>query len=273
MNEVMNKNNARPRPPDLNDLNNKIDLYIVDYPAKLAKKDFISFMGNPEDKDLEKPNMPIRKFDNWLRTGVRKYGCDGTVYRSKRVLNHRISILGKDCDRNTKENLRPVHDEHALPVNLRSKILYNKNKKEDLSFNEICEFIFLTQVTVCVTEKAALDQEGVCDNDSLSKPRKIGKRSIKWREDHPNIESNYRKGRPFNGPFQVSFINLDGNPISFDEIPVFSRYIGTDIEINRYDEEIDGFKSVNVHNYKMKDHFEYMRNMYPEVLEKIEGLN
>ena len=124
-----------------------------------------------------------------------------------------------------------------------------------------------------MTEKAALDQEGVCDNDSLSKPRKIGKRSIKWREDHPNIESNYRKGRPFNGPFQVSFINLDGNPISFDEIPVFSRYIGTDIEINRYDEEIDGFKSVNVHNYKMKDHFEYMRNMYPEVLEKIEGLN
>jgi len=38
MNETMNKNNARPRPPDLNDLNNKIDLYIVDYPAKLAKK-------------------------------------------------------------------------------------------------------------------------------------------------------------------------------------------------------------------------------------------
>jgi len=28
-----------------------------------------------------------------------------------------------------------------------------------------------------------------------------------------------------------------------------------------------------VHNYKMKDHFEYMRNMYPEALEKIEGLN
>ena len=54
---------------------------------------------------------------------------------SKRVLNHRISILGKeDCDRNTKENpqgkkkLRPIHDEHAFPVNLRSKILYYKNK-------------------------------------------------------------------------------------------------------------------------------------------------
>ena len=281
MNGAMNKNNARPRPPDLNDLNNKIETYIGDYPAKLAKKDFISFMGNPEDKDLEKPNMPIRKFDNWLRTGVRTYGCDGTVYRSKRVLNHRISILGKEnCDRNTKENpqgkkeLRPVHDEHAFPVNLRSKILYNKNKREVLSFNEICEFIFLTQAVVCVTARAALDQEGKCDKDSLSKPRKIGQRSKKtWGEKHPNIKHTFKTAKTFNDPLQVFFFDLDGNPISFDEIPVFSRYIGTDIEISRYNEETDGFKSVNVHNYKMKDHFEYMRNMYPEALEKIRGLN
>ena len=279
MNEAMNKNNAKPRRPDLNDLRNKIDSQLGDYLVKLAKKKFINFKGRSEDKSGS--DMPIRKFDNWLRTGV-QYGCDGTVYRSKRVLNHQSSILGKEnCDRNTKENpqggkqLRPVHDEHALPVNLRSKILYNKNKREILSFNEICEFIFLTQVTVCVTEKAALDQEGICDNDSLSKPRKIGQRSkkYKWRDEHPNIELNYIKRKPFNDPLQVSFFDLDGNPISFNEILVFSRYFGTDIAISRYDEETDDFKLLDMHNYKMKDHLEYMRNMYPEALEKIRGLN
>ena len=279
MNEAMNKNNAKPRRPDLNDLRNKIDSQLGDYLVKLAKKKFINFKGRSEDKSGS--DMPIRKFDNWLRTGV-QYGCDGTVYRSKRVLNHQSSILGKEnCDRNTKENpqegkqLRPVHDEHALPVNLRSKILYNKNKREVLSFNEICEFIFLTQVTVCVTEKAALDQEGICDNDSLSKPRKIGQRSkkYKWRDEHPNIELNYIKRKPFNDPLQVSFFDLDGNPISFNEILVFSRYFGTDIAISRYDEETDDFKLLDMHNYKMKDHLEYMRNMYPEALEKIRGLN
>ena len=279
MNEAMNKNNAKPRRPDLNDLRNKIDSQLGDYLVKLAKKKFINFKGRSEDKSGS--DMPIRKFDNWLRTGV-QYGCDGTVYRSKRVLNHQSSILGKEnCDRNTKENpqggkqLRPVHDEHALPVNLRSKILYNKNKREILSFNEICEFIFLTQAVVCVTARAALDQEGKCDKDSLSKPRKIGQRSkkYKWRDEHPNIELNYIKRKPFNDPLQVSFFDLDGNPISFNEILVFSRYFGTDIAISRYDEETDDFKLLDMHNYKMKDHLKYMRNMYPEALEKIRGLN
>ena len=278
MNETLNKNNARPHRLNLNDLSNKIDNQLIDYPVKLARKKFISFKGRSAYKDGS--DMPIREFDNWLRTGI-QYGCDGTVYRSKRVLNHRISILGKeDCDRNTKENpqgkkkLRPIHDEHAFPVNLRSKILYYKNKKKNLTFNEICEFIFLTQVTACVTEKAALDQEGTCDNNSLSKPRKIGQRSKQtWGEKHPNIKHTFKTKKTFNDPLQVSFYDLDGNPISFGEILVFSRYFGTDIAISRYDKETDDFKLLDMHNYKMNDHFEYMRNMYPEVLVKIRGLN
>ena len=276
---TLNENNSKPVPPDHNDKKKLIDTHLGDYPEKLAKKNFISFKGCSEYKSGS--DMPIREFDNWLRTGV-QYGCDGTVYRSKRVLNHQSSILGKEnCDRNTKKNphgkklLRPVHDEHAFQVNLRSNILYNKNKREVLSFNEICEFIFLTQVIVCVTAKAALDQEGKCDNDSLSVLRKIGKNSAKisWDKTHPNVTHNFKSKKTFNDPLQVSFHDLDGNPISFCEIPVFSRYFGTDIEINRYNKEADEFKLLDIHNYKMADHFKYMRNMYPEALEKIRGLN
>lgn len=276
---TLNENNSKPVPPDHNDLKKMIDIHLVDYPEKLAKKNFISFKGSSAHKSGS--DMPLREFDNWLRTGV-QYGCDGTVYRSKRVLNHQSSILGKEnCDRNAKKNphgkkrLRPVHCEHAFQVNLRSKILYNKNKREVLSFNKICEFILLTQVIVCVTAKAALDQKGKCDNDSLSVLRKIGKNSEKsWARHHPNVTPNFETEKTFNDPLQVSFHDLNGNPISFCEIPVFSRYLGTDIEINRYNKEADEFQLIeDIRNYKMADHFKYMRNMYPEALEKIRGLN
>ena len=39
--------------------------------------------------------------------------------------------------------------------------------------------------------------------------------------------------------------------------------------IPTYNESENIFKLLDMHNYKMKDHLEYMRNMYTEALEKI----
>jgi hypothetical protein len=203
--------------------------------------------------DRKKFGQDLRQFhDHATRTAVVKgknYHCDGTVYRSARVLDSDVDVIGSenrslwDEHHAQTHGKYPIHIEHTIPVKLMLDFLISDLGNSACSSKEnFLDFLFLNSVLCCVARHLG-------DTDERKNADQNGSSA------HPNFDVVNNR--------LVRFADLTkrSKSIQFDEILPFSRYIDTGIVVRRYKNE-ESWEEIDIHTYTIADHLKYFQNLY-----------
>ena len=177
----------------------------------------------------------MRLFHDQFRLDAHTNRCAGTIYRSQSVIHEQKIIIGKSA------NPGLVHCEHAIPINLIARHIYENMKSSTM--HELGIFLLFSQF-VCAIKKT--------EQEYLSIKRSYAGIKKGWVKHHPNFIAGNR----------LELKSFRGEDIGLSDVLVFARYIGTDITMHC----VLTNECLNVEKYTIADHVSLLKNHRPGIV-------